>query len=366
MAQVLGLWGRPGRIILLTLMLVVLAYGAVGAQSSATSISVEEVIQRALAHDVAAQIAQLNLENARITYQRNMAVNLLSGSEYNRRSAESGLRTAEITYANRKADVAMNAVNQYFSLLSRELGVEISKAQVEVARINLDSTRRRANLGTASRLDVLDAEVDLGSVEMSLTQAVNNLAAAQETLANILGMQAAELPGLDPEPALPDFPIDAIDLEEAIQRALAHSSSLIGAQTSLELAQMEREQALAEGVALLDQKAAELKVRVAELELEQAERSVRLAVIAAYQDLVRAKEAMDVEEIQLTLARERHKLVQQQFEVGLRTQSESIGADVTLLQARQRELTARNNYYNAVLAFQKVLGAPIGEAVNEN
>lgn len=329
--------------------------------SMVDGIGINEAVQRALEHDVAAKIAGLNLESARITYQRNMAVNLLNDSSYNRRSAEANLRTAEITYTQRKADVAINAVNRYFAVLSRELGVEIAKAQREVARIHLDSTVRKADLGTAGRLDVLDARADLGAVELNLAQAIHNLNQEKEAFATMLGMSSESFPPLMSRPELTAFSVDAIDPEQAIAQALEHSSALVGAQSALELAQMELEQAVAEGVAPLDQQAAELRVRVAELELEQAERNVRLSVISAYEDWVRAQESMEVEAIQMILAEERHQLVRQQFEVGLRTQSELISADITLTQARQRELTARSNYYNAVLAFLKLTGASFGD-----
>lgn len=321
-------------------------------------VDVDAVVEMALAHDVSAKIAELNLEMARITYQKNIASNLLADSTYNRLTAEMNLRTAQITHANREADVAASAVSRYFALLSQELGVQITRAQRDVARLNLESVIRRANLGTASQLNVLDAEAALGNAELTARQAENALAQQREAFAAMVGLSPANLPELNAELALPEV---SIELDEAIDRAYANSTAYVGAQFGLELARLEREQALAEGVAPLDRQAAEIKVQVAALELEQARRSVRQSVVAAFEEVQRTRDALEVEQLQNTLAHESHRLVKQQYEAGLKTESEAIGAEISLAQAEQRHLTALSNYFSAVVALKKLIGEPFSD-----
>lgn len=336
---------------------------AAASDESQAALGVREAAQQALAHDVTSQIAQLSLETARITYEKNIAVNLLADSAYNRRSAEASLRSAQITFATRQADVVANAVKNYFGLLSEELNVEISAAELEVARLKLESTRRKAEMGTASRLDLLDAEVAVGTAELAARRAEKTLTQEREAFAVMLGTSPDALPSLNANPTPPIF---SIELETAIERAFAHSATLVGAESKLDLATLDRERALAEGVAPLDQRTADLAVEIAQLELGEARRNVRLSVNRAYDEVSRTRNLLELEEVQFELAGERNALVRQQFEAGLKTQSESINAEVTLAKAKQGRLTALENYFNAVLALQKLVGGePFGDVANE-
>ncbi len=351
--------------LLTALGLLFASWPALAAESDAGAgaLGVQEAAEQALAHDLASQIAQLNLENARITYEKNVALNLLSDSAYNRRSAESNLRTAQITFATRQADVAASAVTRYFTLLATELDVEITAAELEVALLTLESTRRKASMGTAGRLDLLDAEVEVGTAELAARRAEKSLLEEREAFAIMLGTTADALPVLDKKPVPPEV---SIDLETALERATDHSAALVGAESKLALVTLDRERALAEGVAPLDQETADLAVEIAKLELEDARRNLRLSVVRAFDEVARTRSLLELEEIQFELALERHSLVRQQFDAGLKTQSELIQADATLAEAEKGRLTALRNYFSAVLTLQKLVGGePFGNGAHE-
>src|SRR5690606_22543749 len=184
---------------------------------------------------------------------------------------------------------------------------------------------------------------------LNLRQAEAQLVRDRESFAASIGLTPDMLAPLEEDLPIPQV---EIELEEAIEKALALSASVVGARSSVELARLERERALAEGVAPLDQRAAELNVRRAELELERALRTVRRSVESAFNEVERTRAALEVEEVQLTAATERHALLVQQFEAGLRTRAELINSEISLAEAKMRRLNALAAYYDALLAFK--------------
>lgn len=354
-----SLYGWFRRVAVLPALVALGLFFAAGAWTAAASdqdepaLGLWEAAGRVLEHDLDAQIARLSLESARISYEKSMAANLLTNSAYDRRAAEANLRSAELTFSNQQADLVAGAIRSYIGLLSSQLTVSIRQARLEVAELNLESTRRKAEMGTASRLDLLDAQAQVETALLNVRQAEAQLARDREAFASSIGLTAASLPPLQEDLPVPEV---AIELESAIEKALALSASVVGARSSLELARLERERALAEGVAPLDERAAELAVNRAELELERALRAVRRSVESAFNEVERARAALEVEEVQLTAATERHALLVQQFEAGLRTRAELINSEISLAEAKTRRLSALAAYYEALLAFKKLTG----------
>lgn len=355
--SVLRVWVRRVAVLsAFTVLGLLLAAGARPAAVSAESeqtLGLWEAAGRVLEHDLDAHIARLNLEAARISYEKSMAANLLTNSAYDRRAAEASLRSAELNFSNQQADLVAGAIRSYIGLLSSQLTVSIREARLEVAELNLESTRRKAEMGTASRLDLLDAQAQVETALLNLRQAEAQLVRDRESFAASIGLTPDMLPPLEEDLPIPQV---EIELEEAIEKALALSASVVGARSSVELARLERERALAEGVAPLDQRAAELNVRRAELELERALRTVRRSVESAFNEVERTRAALEVEEVQLTAATERHALLVQQFEAGLRTRAELINSEISLAEAKMRRLNALAAYYDALLAFKKLTG----------
>src|SRR5690606_34223987 len=134
----------------------------------------------------------------------------------------------------------------YLDVLADEITVSIRRAQLKIAELNLESTMRRANLGTASQLDVLDAQANAETSRLSLEGAESNLRQRKENLAASLGLSSPDALVLDPDVAEPD---GDFDLEEGIAAALERNTSILSARTDLEVARKNLERAIADGVA---------------------------------------------------------------------------------------------------------------------
>jgi|GEM_PF-2176168 len=351
-------WGsrNTGRVAALALV-IALALGSVAlAQSSGeTKITLADAVRMALENDLTAKIAELNYETAQINYQKNVATNLLTNSVVDALTAESNLKSAQISFENQQASIISSTVSTYFDVLADEITVAIRRAQLRIAELNLESTLRRANLGTASQLDVLDAQANAETSRLSLEGAESNFRQRKENLAASLGLSSPDAVVLDPEVEAPN---GDLSLEEGIAAALERNTNILSARTNLEVARMNLERAIADGVAPLDLKLAEIAVERAKLELEQALRSARNSVISAYQAMTTAADSWRVQASRLAAAERRYEVIMQQYRAGLRTETDQISAEVTLAQARLDYLNSLASYYEAVLAYRHLISGP--------
>jgi len=346
--------GFVARVIAWTaLIVVVLGTGALAQRSR--PITIQEAIRMALANDLSAQVAKLAYEVAQVNYQKNMASNLLTDSALNALTAEASLRNAQIAYENQQGSVILSTVSTFFDVLANEITVDIRRAQLRVAEINLEGTLRRANLGTASQLDVLDARTNVETSRLSLQGAENSLRQRKENLAASLGLASGE--GLELDPNV-QAPADEFSFEEGLAAALARNTSVLSARTQVEVARIELERAIADGVAPLDLKLAEISVQQAELQLQQAERSAANGFISAYNAVVTASDSLRVQASRLSAAEQRYDVTMQQVNAGLRTETDQISAEVTLAQARLDHLNSLASYYEAVLSYRHLISAP--------
>jgi len=346
--------GFVARVIAWTaLIVVVLGTGALAQRSR--PITIQEAIRMALANDLSAQVAKLAYEVAQVNYQKNMASNLLTDSALNALTAEASLRNAQIAYENQQGSVILSTVSTFFDVLANEITVDIRRAQLRVAEINLEGTLRRANLGTASQLDVLDAQASAETSRLSLQSAESSLRQSKENLAASLGLASPDEVVLDP-----NIPVPSADfsLEEGIAAALQRDAAILSARTDLEVARIDLERALAEGVAPLDLRLAQIAVQREELELQQALRSSRNSVISAYQSVMTAADNLRVQTSRLEAAERRHEVIMQQYAAGLRTETEKISAEVTLAQAKLDHLNTLASYVRAVLSYRHLIEGP--------
>ncbi len=343
-------------------VLIVTALGVGAMAEEGRGITIEDAVRMALDNDLTAQIAKLSFEAAQVNYQKNLASNLLTDSTVNALTAESNLRNAQIAYENQQGSVIASTVSTYFDVLADEITVGIRKAQLRIAEINLESTLRRANLGTASQLDVLDAQANAQTSRLSLQSAESALRQRKENLAASLGLSSADAVVLVADV---EAPRSEFSLEDGIAAALARNASILSARTELEVARIDLERAEADGVAPLDLKLAQIAVQREELELQQALRSARNNVISAYQAVMTAADNLRVQESRLEAAEQRYQVILQQYAAGLRTETEQISAEVTLAQAKLDHLNTLASYIEAVLAYRHLIGAPDVSGAND-
>jgi outer membrane protein len=137
-------------------------------------------------------------------------------AKYNRMSSEEAVRqTSQETVFNVK-----RGFNNY--LLAKEL-VKVTEEALDLAERLLQNVRNMAEVGMASRLDLLRAEVRVANLKPPVLQAKNSVALAEISLKTLLGLDVSQ-----PVEIVGEMTYDPVEvnLEESLTKALVNRPEL--------------------------------------------------------------------------------------------------------------------------------------------
>lgn len=143
------------------------------------------------------------------------------GAEQRRTGATRELAEAQLV-ADR-AGVTLAAARAFYEASrARELSA-VSRARVERAQFGLEAAQRRLSVGSATRSDVLRAELELNTARQSVLQEEEAFRAAAFALGRLIGSEGPAAPRAGPEPlAVPEGGLTA---EEILRRSPALRSA---------------------------------------------------------------------------------------------------------------------------------------------
>ena len=139
----------------------------------------------------------------------------------------------------REQGLTLRVYETFYAALTADQGVRVATEGVDIAERHLDLAKVRFEAGSAARLDVLRAEVELANARATLIRARSSASVAYQAVRNVLSLPQGDplqLSGsLDDVPSLPD----GVVLEGAIasrpdiraigqQRETARTSSVAG------------------------------------------------------------------------------------------------------------------------------------------
>ncbi|HUU37854.1 MAG TPA: TolC family protein [Candidatus Desulfaltia sp.] len=141
-----------------------------------------------------------------------------------------GYRSAKLNYLSSQESARQTTQETVFNvkrgfynyLLAKQL-VQVTKEALDLAEKLLQNVKNMHEVGMASRLDLLRAEVRMANLKPPLLQARNNLDLAELSLKTLLGLDVAQ-----PVEIVGDMtysPVE-IDLDESIARSLANRPEL--------------------------------------------------------------------------------------------------------------------------------------------
>ena len=97
-------------------------------------------------------------------------------------------KITELEKSLNETDLAFNVVRAYLSILVAQEFLKVATDSYEIARDFYETTQKRYNQGTVSKLDLLQAEVQMSNLLPRKTQAENGLKIAEAGLRLYLGM----------------------------------------------------------------------------------------------------------------------------------------------------------------------------------
>lgn len=181
-----------------------------------------------------------NSQPLRINYTQPLRA--FNSLKWEKKTAPLEYQKAQREYLEQMEDVRVTVVGLFFSVLSAQSVYQQSEATLSDRRRLMDMARKRFEIGTTSKSEVLQLELSLLNAEVERTKSQLSLRNSLFSLFNYLRVTDYDSVQLVPPFTLPDLQINA---SEVLERALANSSHNLDQKVTL----LESEKALAQAKA---------------------------------------------------------------------------------------------------------------------
>lgn len=174
--------------------------------------------------------------------------------DFGQRDARLAAADATLSAAGYSRDVTvatiwLDTVQRYFNIGRTQRLIEATRTAEEAARASLAAAEKRAQVGSATQLDVLQARASLAQATLTRVKAEGQLALDRGLLAQVLGISPTGLPALVPIPAdLPLLPIPPSELQRILDEAMYARPEVRQAMASIDAAEANIRAARASGL----------------------------------------------------------------------------------------------------------------------
>lgn len=294
--------------------------------------------------------------------------------------AQFGRRQAEAETDRMAQQIRFETLRAFYGALLARANKEVADEAVKLAEADVKRSRDRVEAGAAVASDLLSAEVQLADFRQRQIEAEGEIVTAQAALNTALG-----LPINTPQKIagqLVEKAFHLADQDESIRQALDHRPDYQRAALSLRSSAEQVKGARGEYLPRVDVFAnasasrnnwvggsgdyivgasvtfnlfdagrnarinqARAAENLAASQLEHLANQIRLEVVRAYQQFVSARERVKVAERVIAHATEALRIVQDRYNEGLTTITETLRAETALARAQSNLLSARYDYY---------------------
>lgn len=309
-------------------------------------------------------------------------------AKYNLGSSEEGVRLSS-------QETVLEVKRGFYTyLLAVEL-VKVAEESLGLAESLLSNVKNMYEVGMASRLDLLRAEVRVSNLKPPLIQARNNVSIAELSLKTLLGLDLAQPVEIVGE--LTYQPVE-INLQESLARALANRPELSQVEYQKKIAGEMEKMARAEGLPTLAVSGnynywsnffnfkknnwedyysfnlvltipifhglstsagvaqAQAQIRQIEFSQKALENGIRLEVQSTILNINQAKESLLSQQKNVEEARESVRVAELSYTEGLVTITDVAAAQVALSEARINYLRALYDYAVSQAELDKAVG----------
>jgi len=160
------------------------------------------------------------------------------------RGAQASEAAARYRYNDARELVVLAAGNEYLLTISASARVDAAQAQVEAAQALYNKAHDQQVAGLLPAIDALRAQVELQTRQQQLIVARNSYAKQKLLLARTIGLPPGQEFNLSD--AVPYQPLDAMNLDQALQRAYSSRADYRAAAQQVRSAELFRRAATAE------------------------------------------------------------------------------------------------------------------------
>ncbi len=322
--------------------------------------NLSQAINLALENNLNLKIANLDLENAQIDYEKTKANNLLTESRYIQLQGDLGLLQAKDNYTQTRNEVIIDVVQKYLQLNQAEKNITAKSKEVELEKRLLEEVKIQVNSGYKGSLDLLRQENKYNNAVFDLEKANDDYHQSFGEFKLELGLSNQEEEEFNLIEV--DYPeIWKIGEEEALKMAIENSFIFELRKRQIELAKVDLERAEVAASPELDLRKLRNNIELANLNFNKTQKELNNSIRKQYYTYKQTVNSLDLSRQNLNQAQESNGIIIEQVKAGLKTKNDLLSAEISLLQAEYNLKSTILNYYTAKLTLQKLIGQRIEE-----
>ena len=314
------------------------------------------------------------------------------------KGAEAELLAANFRHNTTLQDIALAVEEAYYELLGTQWLVKVAEETVKQTQYHVEVSRARHGAGLVTRSDVLRAETQRASAELSLVRSRNSIQVAHGRLARAMGLRVSqtfevaelpedahreELPNMDrllveaarnrPELAAALARIEAKRAEVKAARARywpAITANAGAGRKDTRFLPDREEWSVGVGLSIplftgfeRSHKLRRARAELARAAAEHADlvRGIELEVWTAYWQVIQAGEAIEAARELVASAEESARVAEGEYRSGVGSVIGVIDAQAARTAAKTRFVQARLDWYTAKARFERAVGRSLAE-----
>jgi len=323
-------------------------------------INLNQAINLALENNLNLKIANLDLENAQIDYEKTKANNLLTESRYIELQGDLGLLQAKDNYNQTRNEVIIDVVQKYLQLNQAKKNIIAKSKEAELEKNLLEEVKAQVKAGHKGNLDLLQQENRYNNAVFDLEKANDDYHQFFREFKLELGLNDQE--GEEFNLVEVDYPIAwQIDEGEALKKATENSFILELRKRQIELAKVDLERAEVAVSPELDLRKLRNNIELANLNFNKTQKELANSIRKQFYTYKQSINSLDLSQQNLNQAEENNAIINEQVKAGLKTKNDLWLSEISLLQAEYNLKSAILNYYMAKLNLQQLMGQKIEE-----
>lgn len=305
-------------------------------------LNLEQTYQMILEDSISFKIAQKDLENKEILYQKKKAENMLNQSNYDELQAEYNLASAEKGYINTANSLLKETLQQYINILLKAKNLEILNKRITLNENRLNEVKAQYEVGEKSQLDILKQQIKLKGLIQERKKIKNEhqeLRTELKVKLDINGDLNLQLPELKK----PEY----LNLKEKdiYKSALDNSINLKLKRLNLKLAETDKKRKEVVTSSEMDKEISNNKVKIAELEVEKQKKDIEEKARELANQISNIRNSIYIHQDKIKSARKTFKVLKEQNTSGLITDNELFEGEISLLQSEYQLYNSYLNYY---------------------
>ncbi len=254
----------------------------------------------------------------------------------------------------------LQSMEMYYNVKAAEEGLATVKESYDLAQTIYNQTQKKYRLGTVSKVDLLNAELDLAEAKDKLTSTENGVKSARMGFNILFGYDLMQQVNLTDNIEVPTLP--SITVEDAVKSALENRNEIREANYVIEAA--EKEFSLLTAYPTNSSKYLQGKIKYlgAKAACEMAPVTVEQDIRTQYDNMHQQYDALQTSAKNVANAKETLRLTQLQYNSGLVTYNTVQQVRMLYESALLGESSAKLNYALAVEKFNMSIDVGVNTA----